>query len=1035
MKNQLLLLITIGFSIFTTNVVFSQTPNLNSLTNFDLFTTSGAVTNTGLTQVSGAIGTNDAAISGYSAQTITQIQNSSTMQAAQDLAQLYSQLELTTATTTIAGAVAYTDGQIITPGVYSIGGAVSLNGVVTLDALGNEDAIFIIKVTGALDAAASAKVVLVNGAKAQNVYWLATGAIGFATFADLKGTFVCKAAIAFGAYSKLEGKAFTTIGAITTLDSYINIPFPAANETANLGTASEFVMYTAAGAVLNAGTSTYTGLIGTNAGAITGFPNTVLTISPNDLTAKCKADLFSAYADLQGRTPTNNSHAVAYANETLTPGIYKNIAAVTTSGTVTFDGQGDPNSIFVFQFGAAFAIGAGTEIVLINGAHASNIFWIAEGAASIGANSKVKGTIISNAAIGLGANCKLDGRVLLLAGAITTLDGMTLAIPAPSIFPQDQPIDYGSLPADIVLIGANKAIIKWQKSPNISFSNPVNISNTTPILRSVEMGPIAIDTWFRAAFEDNTYSLATKMLVGDKTTLVNDQWDNGFPNATKTAVFKSSFTSTENFIARSVVVENNSSVIISSEHNITLNGSLTIKDGASFTLSNNSNLIQLTNAINIGKINVLKNSSKLKRLDYTLWSSPVQDQKLLSFSPLTNLTRFYNYNSTTNLYNSVGTPSITNFDIAKGILIRMPNNHPTEATIWTGIFSGVPHNGDVKVTLENHGAGNRFNLVGNPYPSAIDAVVFAQQNSTSITGTLYFWRKTNDAAKPSYCSWTAELGFVTNNEAETFDLNNSISLSQGFFVEALPDGQPLKFSNSQRKIENSGQFFKIQNVVERHRIWINATNTSGAFSQMLLGYLENGTVGIDNGIDGKYINDGVIALTSTIEDVAYTIQGRPLPFDASDVVALQFMATEAGQYTIAIDHVDGLFESNQVIYLKDQFTGLLHNLKTQPYTFTSEAGTFESRFTIVYQNPLSTNNFTEENNSIIVYQKNSEVVISSTKSSLKSIEIFDSLGRLVQEYSNINLNELKISARNGKQLLLLQITDENNQITIKKLID
>ena len=453
------------------------------------------------------------------------------------------------------------------------------------------------------------------------------------------------------------------------------------------------------------------------------------------------------------------------------------------------------------------------------------------------------------------------------------------------------------------------------------------------------------------------------------------------------------------------------------------------------TLQNNTNLVQINDAVNSGKITMQKNSSKLQRLDYTLWSSTVEGPNIFDFSPLTNVNRFYTYNSSTNQYNAIALPSTTTFTTAKAYLIRMPNNHPTVATVWNGSFDGVPNNGDQKVNLENHGVGKRFNLIGNPYPSALNAILFTDQNRTSITGALYFWRKTNNAAMPSYCTWTSALGFVTNNEAEVVDPDNNIASGQGFFVEALDAATELTFSNSQRKIDNSGQFFKRQDLVERHRIWLNATNINGAFSQMLLGYVANATVGVDNGIDGKYINDGVIALTSTINSIPFAIQGRPIPFETSDVVPLQFMATEAGPYTIAIDHLDGLFENDQAIYLKDQLTGNLHNLKNEPYNFSSQAGNFENRFTIVYQNPLSSNQFEQENNSVIVYQQNNQLIISSKKTQLKSVKIFHTLGRLVQEFSNINATEIKIPARKAQQLLLLQITDENNQVIVKKLID
>ena len=429
-----------------------------------------------------------------------------------------------------------------------------------------------------------------------------------------------------------------------------------------------------------------------------------------------------------------------------------------------------------------------------------------------------------------------------------------------------------------------------------------------------------------------------------------------------------------------------------------------------------------------------KNSSKLKKLDYTLWSSPVDEQNILAFSPHTNVNRFYNYSTSTNLYTVIGSPATTSFTTATGYLIRMPNNHPSVATTWNGTFTGVPNNGDITYTIQNLELGRHFYLIGNPYPSKINADEFIQQNSNAVTGAIYFWRKTNNAKKPSYCTWT-KAGFTSNGEDQVFSLGHMIASGQGFFVEVLPDTEEIIFRNSQRSDDVNQQFFKSQNVVETNRIWLNATNSSGAYSQMLLGYLSGATVGVDYGIDGKYNNDGAIALTSTIDGKAYAIQGRPVPFEASDVVPLQFKAKEAGSYTIAIDRVDGLFENDQTIYLKDQLTGSFQDLKLEPYTFISEAGTFEDRFSIVYQNPLSTNQFAQEKNSVIVFQKNNYVIVRSAKTPLKSVKVLDALGRLLYDYNNINSTEITIPARNMQQLVLLQITDENNQIIVKKLID
>src|SRR5690606_25188484 len=114
------------------------------------------------------------------------------------------------------------------------------------------------------------------------------------------------------------------------------------------------------------------------------------------------------------------------------------------------------------------------------------------------------------------------------------------------------------------------------------------------------------------------------------------------------------------------------------------------------------------------------------------------------------------------------------------------------------------------------------------------------------------------------------------------------------------------------------------------------------FNQILVGYVDNATQGVDTAIDGKMFAYEGNALYSIIEnsDENYVIQGRALPFTASDVVDLGFRAVNAGSFTISLDNFDGLFTDNQNIYLKDNFTQAVHNLKDGAYTFVSEEGIF-----------------------------------------------------------------------------------------------
>ncbi|PJE42261.1 MAG: hypothetical protein CUR32_05545 [Flavobacterium sp.] len=489
------------------------------------------------------------------------------------------------------------------------------------------------------------------------------------------------------------------------------------------------------------------------------------------------------------------------------------------------------------------------------------------------------------------------------------------------------------------------------------------------------------------------------------------------------------------------VTVNSGSLTVNSGNTITVVNELVNNlTAADVVVENNANLIQTADVDNTGSVTVKRNSSLIKRLDYTLWSSPVVGQNLLNFSPQTLTNRFYLYNSTTNFYESVPSPSTTTFDAGKGFLIRVPNNHPAVTpTAFAGQFVGVPHNGDYSVTMQDAVAGERFNLVGNPYPSPINALSFIEDanNSGSITGTLYFWRKTNGSANPSYCTWTSG-GFVTNNDDQTFDLNDVIQTGQAFFVEATGTNNQLLFTNAMRADNNANQFFRNAQTttsVERNRVWLNATNGAGAFSQTMIGYMTNASNGFDAQIDGKYINDGEIALTSLLGANPMAIQGRALPFDAADVVPMRFKATTAGTYTIAIDHVDGIFANDQTVFLRDNVLGVTHNLNDGAYTFAVEAGTFDSRFEVVYQATLGTDTPTLTQNQVVVYAADaSSVTVATGTIVMNSIKVFDIRGRLLTESNAINASQATLALPATNQVVLLQITAVTGETITKKFV-
>ena len=212
--------------------------------------------------------------------------------------------------------------------------------------------------------------------------------------------------------------------------------FPKKNaaQSINLGTCTNFVLFSANGAVTNTGISVITGNVGANIGAVSGFvPPTVLNgtqYNVDAVTAQGTVDLLAAYTQLSALAATNNTHTPAFGSgEILPPGVYTVATSGSLAGTLTLDAGGNPTAVFIFRFGGAFTPGAGSVVMLANGALAANVFWVAEGAIPIGALSIMKGSFIANnGAVSMEAGGNLDGRLLSTTGAVSFSTGIA-AIP------------------------------------------------------------------------------------------------------------------------------------------------------------------------------------------------------------------------------------------------------------------------------------------------------------------------------------------------------------------------------------------------------------------------------------------------------------------------------------------------------------------------------------------------------------------------------------------------------------------------------
>jgi hypothetical protein len=530
------------------------------------------------------------------------------------------------------------------------------------------------------------------------------------------------------------------------------------------------------------------------------------------------------------------------------------------------------------------------------------------------------------------------------------------------------------------------------------------------------------------------------------------------------------------FVACDCIVEAGASVVIASNDHITLQGGL--NNQGSFTIQSSGSLVQVFDQPNVGSITVERIANNVSKYDFIYWSSPVNNYALSGIPGSSSRFRWDPVapNSNGGLGNWISYSGI--MEAGRGYIVRAPNSSPiapATTTLFT-TFTGVPHNGTVPVTIERGNMttatvpsfysnpalsiqDDNFNLVGNPYPSAIHAEDFLIHNTITnpvLDGTLRLWTHgtvpDTGQSNPFFGDYTYNY---SPNDYIIFNLTGTISgpagfggyvaSGQGFFV-LMNEGEAatatVEFTNAMRSSGyGNNQFYRMNYLTSsmpstKHRIWLDLVNSNGSSVRTLVGYIPGATYAKDVLYDAWVKPGNHLNLYSLADGETLAIQGRSVPFQTEDLVPLGFVAPQAGNYSITIAYADGVFapQNGQFIYLEDKLTQTVHLLNSGPYSFYTESGRDDGRFVLRYEyETLSTPGF-QVGHDLQILSVDEYILIRSEQTIIQKIELFDILGRTLLKSDVLSSQLVQLNYPRYQQVMLVRVLMQDGTTANIKII-
>ncbi|MCF8459455.1 MAG: T9SS type A sorting domain-containing protein [Flavobacteriales bacterium] len=427
-----------------------------------------------------------------------------------------------------------------------------------------------------------------------------------------------------------------------------------------------------------------------------------------------------------------------------------------------------------------------------------------------------------------------------------------------------------------------------------------------------------------------------------------------------------------------------SSVSIQGGHSLSVTGVLT--NNGTINVASGGSLVQATGSTRVGTgiYNVTRNGSTV----FDFWSSPITTVSTNIFG------QAYAYDpqlSTADPFDDLHDPGW----VAPGATMIPGKGYAAFAsTVET--FTGTVNNGNVSIPVQYFNnpdpmlPGVPFNLVGNPYPSGIDAATFLSANSGILSvNSIYLWDS------PATTPYDSQDFAVWNPTLQTAGGGGNtpgpvIGSAQGFEVRVNGAGS-VQFTNAMRVAGNTNMLFRQSDA---KKLWLSAVNAEGRYNQMAIGFLEDGTDGPDWSYDTPKINLGSgHSFYSLMDDnTPYVTQAYGSLFP-DRIVPLGYISNTQSMVTISLDTNFNM--ESDIIYLEDRHLNVFQDLHEGSYVFQTNAVTYNDRFFLHFATPSVTGMYDVQMNPMHAFINNDMLTVSKANVEMAALEIFDMSGRMV----------------------------------------